>query len=225
MGHDADRGPDVNINDLTLAFDWTAAAEVAAAHHEAPRVGGPLAYAAYARLVSESDHLFMLITRARPPTQVCFSRCPSPYCSSDELITSITQDRVLEVTTVARERDRLHPVMGCEVGGAYDRFRAVHDILGHGHLNVGFGREGEYAAWRYQERLHSPLARLALATELHAEHSVRWTTGGLAEHKAVVLDERVIERSRAGRAMPNTVDGSATVAVANPPRRLARIAA
>ena len=28
--------------------------------------------------------------------------------------------------------------------------------------------------------------------ELHAEHSVRWTTGGLPEHKAALLDERVI---------------------------------
>jgi hypothetical protein len=115
--------------------------------------------------------------------------------------------------------------MSCEVGGEYDRFRAVHDILGHGHLHVGFGREGEYAAWRYQERLHSPLARVALATELHAEHSVRWTTGGLPEHKAVVLDERLIERSRVGRSSPNTVDGSAIVAVTHPLRRVARHAA
>jgi hypothetical protein len=88
--------------------------------------------------------------------------------------------------------------MGCEFGGAYDRFRAVHDILGHGHLELGFDRNSEYATWRYQERLHSPLARRALATELHAEHSVYWTTGELPEHKAVVLDERLIERSRGG---------------------------
>ena len=79
--------------------------------------------------------------------------------------------------------------MGCEVGGAYDRFRAVHDVLGHGLLGVGFDRDGEYAAWRFQERHHSPLARRALATELHAEHSIRWTTGDLPEHKATVLDE------------------------------------
>jgi hypothetical protein len=88
--------------------------------------------------------------------------------------------------------------MGCEVGGAYDRFRAVHDVLGHGYLSVGFDRDGEYATWRFQERFHSPLARRALATELHAEHSVRWTTGELPEHKTVLLDDRVIARSRAG---------------------------
>ncbi len=115
--------------------------------------------------------------------------------------------------------------MGCEVGGAYDRFRAVHDILGHGHLNVGFGREGEYAAWRYQERLHSPLARLALATELHAEHSVRWTTGGLPEHKAAVLDGAVIERSRTGRSLTDSADACPGVVVSNPLSGVAELAA
>jgi hypothetical protein len=214
----------MHTDEWFLAFDPMAAAAVAAAHQEAPRVGGPLARAAYAQLVSESDHLFALITQARPPTRVCFSLCTTPYCDADELITSITQDRVLEVAAVACERDRLHPVMDCEVGGAYDRFRAVHDILGHGHLNVGFGREGEYAAWRYQERLHSPLARLALATELHAEHSVRWTTGVLPEHKAAVLDGGVIERSRAGRSSTDSADASAGV-VGNPLRRVAQLAA
>jgi hypothetical protein len=87
--------------------------------------------------------------------------------------------------------------MGCQVGGAYDRFRAVHDVLGHACLGVGFDRDGEYATWRFQELFHSPLARRALATELHAEHSVRWTTGELPEHKAVLLNQRVIARSRA----------------------------
>ena len=89
-------------------------------------------------------------------------------------------------------------MMDCRLGGAYDRFRAVHDILGHGLLGVGFDRQGEYATWRFQERWYTPLARRALATELHAEHSVRWTTGALAEHKAALLDDRLIGRARAG---------------------------
>ena len=130
--------------------------------------------------------------------RVFFTESAVPYDDADELITSVRRDRVLEVTCAERERDRPHPVMGCEVGGAYDRFRAVHDVLGHGLLGVGFDRDGDYAAWRFQERHHSPLARRALATELHAEHSIRWTTGDLPEHKATVLDEGLIERSRIG---------------------------
>ena len=42
-------------------------------------------------------------------------------------------------------------------------------------------------------------ARWALATELHAEHSVRWTTGEVAEHKATLLPPWVVHVSRQRR--------------------------
>jgi len=174
-------------------LDPVAAREVAEAHHAAARRGGALCDAAYARLVQETDCLFRLVT-----VDIVFTMSHHPYDSAGELIESVRRDGVLEVTSVAWERDRPHPLMGCEVGGEYDRFRAVHDVLGHAFMGVGFDRDGEYATWRFQERFHSPLARRALATELHGEHSVRWTTGELPEHKAAVLDQRVIARSRAG---------------------------
>ena len=174
---------------MPLRLDPVAAADVAAAHVAAPRVGGVLARAAYDRLVGETDRIFACITQAARPVRVFFTTSTAPYADADELITAIRRDRMVEITAAARTPDRLHPLMGCEVGGAYDRFRAVHDILGHGFLNLGFDRDGEYAAWRCQERHHSPLARRALATELHGEHSVCWTTGEVAEHKAALLDE------------------------------------
>jgi hypothetical protein len=198
-GVKADGRASMNGYEVSLAVNPIAAAEVAAAHQGAPRMGGPFALGAYCQLSRESDRLFKRVTEARRPVRIFFTMSTRPYCDADELITSIRRDRVLEVTTVARERDRLHPVMGCEVGGAYDRFRAVHEVLGHGYLDVGFDRDGEHAAWIFQERFHSPLARQALATELHGEHSVRWTTGDLPEHKATVLDEQLIGRSRVGR--------------------------
>ena len=178
-----------------IVLDPDAARDVAAAHHAALRRGGPACDAAYAQLVDETDRLFGLLS-----VDVVFTASARPYSDADELIRSVRRDRLLEVTSVGCESDRLHPVMGCEVGGAYDRFRAVHDVMGHGYLGVGFDRDGEYATWRFQERFHTPLARRALATELHAEHSVRWTTGELPVHKAVLLDERIIARSRAGRS-------------------------
>jgi hypothetical protein len=202
-------------------LDPTAARAVAAAHDDAPRVGDAQAEAAYARLVHESDQLFRRLVSSRWPVRVTFTMSEQPYASADELITSIRRDRVAEISSAAREHDRRHPSMGCELGGEYDRFRAVHDVLGHGRLGAGFDRDGEYATWRFQERFHSPLARRALATELHAEHSVRWTTGELAEHKAVLLDERAITRSRVGRrdwrpdvidTYPRTFDDRAAIA-------------
>jgi hypothetical protein len=183
-----------------LRVSSAVATEVAAAHMAAPRIGNALARAAYAQLVRESDQLFRVVTEPGRPDRVriAFTTCPSPYDDAAELITSVRRHGVLQVTTAARERDRVHPVMGCEIGGAYDRFRAVHDVLGHACLAVGFDRHAEFATWRIQERWHSPLARRALATELHGEHSVRWTTGRLAEHKAVLFDDRLLRRARIG---------------------------
>ena len=105
-------------------------------------------------------------------------------------------DRLLEITAATVDRDRKHPFFDCAVGGTYDRFRAVHDILGHAYLGAGFDRHGEYATWRFQERFHTTLARRALATELHAKHSACWTVGEPPDHKAILVDPQLLQRSR-----------------------------
>jgi hypothetical protein len=178
--------------------DPAAARAVAAAYADAPTRCDPLTRAAYARLVAESDRLLRRITSPDRPdaVRVRFTACPEPYRSADELIASVTDDRLLEVATVAGDPYRRHPLMDSNRGGAYDRFRAVHDILGHAGLALGFDRNGEFAVWLYQARLHGPLARRALATELHGQHSVLWTTGRMAEPKAVLLDPQLLRRSR-----------------------------
>jgi hypothetical protein len=177
--------------------DRAAARAVAAAYTDTRTTRAPLVAAAYAQLVTESDRLFRHLTSPDRPDRVhiAFTTCPTPYADAPELISSVRHDRLLEVTTVATKRDRHHPVMGNDLGGAYDRFRGVHDVLGHARLRLEFDRDGEFAAWRSQERLHSPLARQALATELHGQHSVLWTTGDLAEPKAILLDPRLLRRS------------------------------
>ncbi len=176
--------------------------EVAAAYLDARGRRDSLTAAAYARLVEESDRLFRRITSpdGADPVRVSFTTCPTPYDDARELIRSVNDDRMLEVTAVATDSARRHPLMDSTVGGAYDRFRAVHDTLGHAGLELGFDRDGEFAAWLSQERFHSPLARRALATELHGQHSVRWTTGDVAEPKAVLLDPRLLARTRVAGA-------------------------
>lgn len=178
--------------------DPAVAHEVACAYIDAPRRDDPLTAPAYAQLATESDRLFQWVTSpARPdPVRVFFARCPTPYRDAQELIASVVDDRILEVTTVATDPDRRHPLMDSEQGGAFDRFRAVHDVLGHGRLGLGFDRDSEFAVWLAQERFHSALARRALATELHGQHSVRWTTGQVAEPKAILLDPGLLRRSR-----------------------------
>lgn len=176
--------------------------EVAAAYLGASSRDDPLTTHAYAQLTTESDRLFRLLTSPdRPnPLGVFFTTCRAPYRDSRELIASVIDDRILEVATVAVDPDRRHPLMDSEQGGSYDRFRAVHDVLGHGRLGLGFDRNSEFAVWLAQERFHSALARRALATELHGQHSVLWTTGHVAEPKAVLLDPELLRRSRHGEA-------------------------
>ena len=156
--------------------------------------------AAYDQLERQSDAIFARLTGPDRPSEgrvrVEFTRCESPYESDDELIGAVRTSGVLEITTCTRERQRRHPLLGCDLGGSYDRFRAVHDIVGHVGTRLGFDRDGEFSAWLTQEQLYRGLARWALATELHAEHSVAWTTGTLADHKAILLDRDLLERVR-----------------------------
>jgi hypothetical protein len=190
---------------VTLLVDPVAAHEVAAAYDDTPTQRHPLVTAAYVQLAVESDLVYRQVTDPDRPgsVRVVFTTCPNPYDDAGELIRSVRDDRVLEVVTVAADRDRRHPLLGSDAGGAYDRFRAVHDIVGHARLRLGFDRHSEFTVWRSQVRWHSPLAGWALATELHGQHSVLWTTGQLAEPKAILLDPRLLRRS-AARAHPTT---------------------
>jgi len=190
--------------DRDLRVDEAVAHEVAAAYLDAKEGRDPCTVAAFARLVTESDGLFRWITRPDRPARVHvrFTTCATPYRDAGELIASVTELRTLEITTVAADPDRRHPLMGNEFGGPYDRFRAVHDAVGHARMRLGFDRDGEFAVWRAQERMHSALARRALATELHGQHSVRWTTGEIAEPKAILLEPGLLRRARSAATDP-----------------------
>jgi hypothetical protein len=165
---------------------------------ERSRVDDPLVRAAYAQLRSQTDRMFRVLTDARPGRgyQVVFTDLPSPYASDLEMLEAVTHSRLLEVTTAAATPERQHPLLDCSRGGSYDRFRAVHDLIGHIIPWLGFTRDEEYTVWLLQHGLHSGLARWALAMELHGENSVLWTTGQLAEHKAILLHPRLLRSSR-----------------------------
>jgi len=151
--------------------DPATAHEVAGTFLAAPTTRrDPTVRAAYCELEEQSDRAFVTRTRPRPVGGVrVVTRCPSPYASDREMVAAVRSDRLLEVTSAATEFDRRHPLMGCELGGAYDRFRAVHDLVGHVVACLGFDRDGEFVGWLTQERLYRGLARWALATELHGE--------------------------------------------------------
>ena len=155
---------------------------------------------AYAELQAQTDRLFAELTDLDNPlgVRVSFTTCQAPYASAEELIHAVRTQRELEVISTPRGGDGCHPMFECEPGGPYDRFRAVHDIAGHARLGLGFDRDGEYATWLAQDAQYRGLARWALATELHGEHSVYWTTGEPAEHKGFLLPPELLARSKAG---------------------------
>jgi len=184
---------------ITHSVNPAVAHEIADAYVNARHRRDPLAVTAFAQLAEESDQLFAEIART---VRVHFTTCAIPYRDARELIASVTDFRTLEVPTVAADSDRRHPVMGNERGGAYDRFRAVHDVLGHGRMQLGFDRDGEFTVWLAQEGFHSALARWALGSELHGQHSVRWTTGEIAEPKAVLLEPALLHRARPKETQP-----------------------
>ena len=107
----------------------------------------PLVAAAYAQLEVQTHAMFSDITGGgrRRAIRVEFTRSAVPYCGDTELIDAVRAERVLEVTTSACDRDRRHPLLECCPGGAYDRFRAVHDILGHVRPALGFDRRADSA--------------------------------------------------------------------------------
>jgi hypothetical protein len=165
---------------------------------------------AYEHLQAETDDLFYALVGANvaDPLRIVFTDCPAPYESDMELIAAVRASRVLEITTAATSQFPIHPTLGCEYGGPFDRFRAVHDAIGHAGAGFGFDLGDEIAAWRVQDRFHGTLAGWALATELLAVNCARSVIGEAPEHSAMLIEPRLVERCRTpGSPWPAGVSG------------------
>ncbi len=177
---------------------------VANAFVAAPSIpSDPTVRAAYAELRDQAGSWFARLTtdHARRPIRAVFTRCREPYADAQELSESVRFNQVLEIFPAAYGLDRQHPLLEASVGGAHDCLRAVHDIVSHGWLRYSFDRDGEFSAWHVEHCMYTGLARWALATELHAQHSVLWTSGELADFKATLLSPDLLFASLRGRAM------------------------
>jgi hypothetical protein len=53
-----------------------------------------------------------------------------------------------------------------------EKFRAVHDLLGHAVYGNQFGPKGEELAYAVHQQMYSPLARLAMASETRGQNSL-----------------------------------------------------
>jgi hypothetical protein len=196
------RGTVTHLDAPLRRVDPDVAHDIARRFLDAPALGGErLVSAAYRELQIQTDRQFAELTEPDGlfGYTVVWTKLPDPYSTETELIEAVRATGVLEITAARADRDRLHPALDCAAGGPYDRLRAVHDIVGHVMTGYGFDRDGEYSAWLRQSKLYHGLARWAAATELHAEHSVVWTTGQFPEHKGVLLPRRLLRRSSSRR--------------------------
>jgi hypothetical protein len=155
---------------------------------------------AYRQLQVETDCLYALLTGddCSSTVRVAFTRCVRPYASDEELIRAVHTNGTLEITSAAAVGKRLHPLFGCEFGGAFDRFRAVHDLIGHAWCGYGFDLDDECAAWTVQDRLHSGLARFALANELFGVNAARHIVGEAPDLRALLLAPSALRSSTRG---------------------------
>jgi hypothetical protein len=194
------RGLMPNQTEDSSSITCDLAAEVGGAYLKATCTpSDELVRAAYKCLEIQTDHLFKALARgdARNFIRIVFTKHRWRYQSDYDMIARARESRVLEITTASVESEPIHPVLGCHFGGPFDRFRAVHDLVGHVWTGYGFGLDDEFAAWRLQDSLHTGLARLALATELLAINSARFITGVPPQQKAVLLDVNLLARARA----------------------------
>ena len=191
MGHDAGEDATFRVepSTTTLVGEWYLHSR--SAHRDARVIE------AYRQLQRETDHLFALLTRSacHRSIRVAFTRCAQPYKSDKELILAVRTNGTLEITSAATASERLHPLFDCEFGGALDRFRAVHDLIGHAWCGYGFTLHDECAAWNAQDRLHGGLARFAFATEIYGVNAARAVIGEAPDLRALLLAPSLGSRS------------------------------
>ncbi len=190
--------PQVDMSMAAVVGDWYLHSR---SDHRNPKV-----IEAYRQLQVETDRLYTLLTRDACPraARVVFTRCRQPYEGDKELICAVRANGTLEMTSAAAVGERLHPLLGCELGGAFDRFRAVHDLIGHAWYGYGFDLADECAAWSVQDRLHSGLARWALATEIYGVNAARSIVGDAPDLRALLLPPRTLRLRAGGRREPTS---------------------
>ena len=85
-----------------------------------------------------------------------------------------------------------------------EKFRAVHDALGHGIYGNTFGAEGEERAWGVHSQMYSPLAQLAMTAETRGQNSyVNYTPVNVdIKQKIYDIESQMAQAKRLG----NTAD-------------------
>jgi hypothetical protein len=152
---------------------WALRAEGRLAPEAAERVadwftGPPTApreavHAAYRALERETAWLFAVVRGLGVRVHHVHAD-DDPYDNAAQLCAHLRHERTLLLRTIAC--DAPHPLLGGAQGGVVDQLRAVHDVLGHAALGLGFDVQAEFATWLQCRTLFSEQARGAAFCEL-----------------------------------------------------------
>lgn len=123
---------------------------------------------AYRQLAKETDQQFQQL-----PYNFSYHRAgEGDYKSSKEMMADVHGNKHLYVFQGGDPHDFLNRVDKASGLNENEKFRAVHDLLGHAIYGNQFGPKGEEVAWAIHQQMYSPLARLAMTAETRGQNSL-----------------------------------------------------
>lgn len=122
----------------------------------------------YRQLAKETDEQFKSL-----PYKFSFHKNgEGDYANSRQMNADLHNNSNLNVYQGGERHDFLNNI-DKETGlNENEKFRAVHDVLGHGIYGNQFGPKGEEMAFGIHQQMYSPLARLAMTSETRGQNSL-----------------------------------------------------
>jgi hypothetical protein len=123
---------------------------------------------AYRQLAKETDAQFQAL-----PFNFSYHRGgEGNYSGTRELLEDIHGNKHMYVYQGGDKHDFLNKVDDVTGLNENEKFRAVHDAMGHAIYGNEFGPLGEEKAWAIHQQMYSPLARLAMTAETRGQNSL-----------------------------------------------------
>lgn len=149
---------------------------------------------AYRQMAAETSQQFETL-----PFRMSFHRAgEGDYPTSKHMLDDLHNNNHLYVFQGGEPHEFLHNV-DPETGlNENEKFRAVHDVFGHGIYGNPFGAKGEENAWAVHSQMYSPLARLAMTAETRGQNSfVNYTpVNALLKEKIAEVEEKIADARR-----------------------------
>jgi len=159
---------------------------------------------AYRQLAKETDDQFKIL-----PYNFSYHRAgEGNYNGAMDMASDVHGNKHLYVYQGGDKHDFLNRIDPSSGLNENEKFRAVHDLLGHAIYGNQFGPKGEEMAWAVHSQMYSPLARLAMTAETRGQNSmVNYSPLNVKVKSAIAgLDELEMQALRKGdKALVNEI--------------------